>query len=138
MNRVIIQGRITKDVELRHTQTGTAIAKLNVAVRRKLKNKEGKYDSDFVNCIAYNQLGETISKYFKKGNRIAIEGRLQSGSYTNQKGDKIYTTDVVIDEVEFIDEKPKEETQTEIVKQAMSDDPYTAMGMKVEQSELPF
>lgn len=138
MNRIILSGRMTKDVELRHTQTGTAVAKFNVAVKRNVKNKEGKYDSDFINCIAYNQLGEMISKYFKKSSRIGLIGRIQSGSYTNQKGDKVYTTDIVVDEVEFLDEKPKEETiQTEIVQKAMSENPYEEFGKQV-QSELPF
>lgn len=137
MNKVNILGRITKDIELRHSQTGTAVAKFNVAVKRKQKNKEGNYDSDFINCVAYNQLAEMIHKYFAKGNRIAIDGRIQSGSYTNQKGDKVYTTDIVVEEVEFVDAK-QEETQTEIVQKAMSEDPYIAMGKQVQQSELPF
>ena len=109
MNKVWLSGRMTKDVELRHSQTGTAVAKFNVAVKRNVKNKEGKYDSDFVNCIAYNQLGEMISKYFKKGSRIGLIGRIQSGSYTNQKGDKVYTTDIVVERVEFLNNKKEEQ-----------------------------
>ena len=141
MNKIILLGTITKDIELRYSQTNVAMAKFSIAVKRETKNKEGNYDSDFVNCIAYNQLAETINKYFKKGNRILVEGRIQSGSYTNQKGDKIYTTDVVVEKINFVDKlEKKEETQTEIVKQAMSEDPYETFGKQVsiDDSSLPF
>ena len=140
MNKIILLGTITKDIELRYSQTNVAIAKFSIAVKRETKNKEGNYDSDFVNCIAYNQLAETINKYFKKGNRILVEGRIQSGSYTNQKGDKIYTTDVVVEKINFVDKlEKKEETQTEIVQKAMSEDPYEAMNQQIQMDTmLPF
>lgn len=105
MNKVCLLGTLTKDVDIRYTPSNVAVAKFTIALKRDVKNKEGNYDSDFINCLAYNQLAEVISKYFKKGNRILIEGRIQTGSYENANKEKIYTTDVVVEKMNFIDSK---------------------------------
>ena len=111
MNKVLILGTLVRDVELRYTQSGMAIARFSLAVRRDAKNKEGNYDSDFVNCVAYQKLGETIQKHFKKGSRILIEGHIQTGSY--EKDDKkVYTTDIIVENINFVDKIQKEENQS--------------------------
>lgn len=120
MNRIVGLGTLVKDVDLRYTKNDNAVARFTVALRRDVKNKEGNYDSDFVNCVAYNQLGETISKYFKKGNRILFEGRLQSGSYENNKGEKVYTTDVVVERINFVDKAEKTKETTELVEEPIT------------------
>ena len=101
MNKVILVGRLTKDPENR-TSGDTTVTRFSVAVNRNFKNANGEYEADFPNCIAFGKTAEFVEKYFKKGDAIGISGRLQTGSYTNKNGDKVYTTDVVIDTVEFV------------------------------------
>ena len=103
MNLFVFEGNLTRDVEIRYSQgeNATAIARTGVALRRRFKNAEGKYDADFVNLVAFGKNAEFLSKYFKKGSGITGKGEIRSGSYTNKDGVKVYTTDVNIIEVEF-------------------------------------
>lgn len=106
MNKVIEIGRLTRDPEVRYT-TGdkpTTIARFTLAVQRKFKTN-GKYEADFINCVAMSKTGEFVEKYFRQGNMVAIEGRIQTGSYTNKDGQKVYTTDVMCESVEFAQSK---------------------------------
>lgn len=105
MNRVDIVGRLYQDVDLKTSQSGKSIARTGVAVQRKYKNSEGKYDSDFINIIAFGATADFISKHFSKGQMIGITGSIQTGSYTNKNGQKVYTTDVVADTAEFVESK---------------------------------
>ena len=102
MNKVVLVGRLTRDPEVRSTSTGNSNARFTVAVNRNFKNKDGQYDADFISCVAFSRTAEFIAKYFKKGNMICLEGRIQTGSYDAQDGTKRYTTDVVVDNVEFV------------------------------------
>ena len=101
MNRVILMGRLTRDPEVRYSQTQSgeqmAIARYTLAIDRMGKNK----DADFPSCVAFGKQGEFAEKYLKKGMKIAVEGRIQTGSYTNKEGQKVYTTDVVVEKHEF-------------------------------------
>ena len=101
MNKVVLSGRLTRDVELRESEGGTKIARFNVAVKRNFKNKEGEYDADFISCVAYRNSAEFVGKYFHKGDGIIVEGRIQTGSYEAKDGVIKYTTDVVVENVEF-------------------------------------
>lgn len=103
MNKVVLMGRLTKDPEIRYStgENATAIARFTVAVNRKFKNAEGNYEADFINCVAFGKSAEFIEKYFAKGSMIALSGRIQTGSYTNKDGVKVYTTDVVVEDTEF-------------------------------------
>lgn len=103
MNKVIIVGRLTRDPEIRTTANST-MASFSVAVDRRFK-QEGQPDADFPRVIAWGKTAEFIEKYFHKGMKIAIEGRIQTGSYQNQNGQTIYTTDVIADAVEFVESK---------------------------------
>jgi len=106
MNKVILMGRLTRDPEVRYS-TGanpSAVAKYSLAVQRKFK-REGEPDCDFINCVAFGKTGEFAEKYLHKGTKIAVTGRIQTGSYTNNEGVKIYTTDVVVEEHEFCENK---------------------------------
>ena len=109
MNKVIIIGRFTRDPEIKYTtgENATATARFSLAVNRRFKNKEGNYDADFINCVAFGKTAEFIEKYFTKGMAIGIIGRIQTGSYTNKEGQKVYTTDVVVEETEFVESKNK-------------------------------
>lgn len=113
MNRVIIIGRITKDPEVRYAQSGTCIARYTLAVDRSYKNAEGNYEADFISCQAFGKNGEFAEKYLKKGMKIAIEGEIRTGSYTNKDGQKVYTTDVVVNHHEFTESKKSEDAPKE-------------------------
>lgn len=106
MNKVILIGRLTRDPEVRYSagENTTAIARYTLAVDRKYK-QEGQQNADFIQCIAFGKSAEFAEKYFRKGMKIAITGRIQTGSYTNKEGQKVYTTDVVIEEQEFAEGK---------------------------------
>ena len=107
MNKVQLVGRLTRDPEIRYSQgeNATATARFSVAVNRRFKNSEGNYDADFINCVAFGKSAEFVGKYFKKGMAIGLTGRIQTGSYTNKDGQKVYTTDVVVEETEFVESK---------------------------------
>ena len=107
MNKSILVGRLTRDPEVRYSQgeNANAVAPFTIAVNRRFNNNEGNYDSDFINCVAFGKSAEFIEKYFKKGMAIGITGRIQTGNYTNKDGVKVYTTDVVVEEAEFVESK---------------------------------
>ena len=105
MNKVILMGRLARDPEVRYGgANNTAVAKYSLAVPRKFK-RDGDQECDFINCVAFGKLGEFAEKYLRKGIKIAIAGRIQTGSYTNKDGQKVYTTDVVVEEQEFAESK---------------------------------
>lgn len=106
MNKTLLIGRATKDPDIRYTQSEQpmTIARFNLAVDRRFK-KEGEQSADFISCVAFGKTAEFIEKYVFKGTKIAVEGRIQTGSYTNNDGNKVYTTDVVVEQVEFAGSK---------------------------------
>lgn len=109
MNKVILIGRLTKDVETRYSGE-MAVSRYSLAVDRKFK-KEGEATADFINCVAFGKSGEFAEKYLKKGTKIAVTGRIQTGSYTNKDGVKVYTTDVIVEEHEFCESKSQDAPQ---------------------------
>lgn len=104
MNNVCLVGRLTRDPDTRYAQSGIAVTRFNVAVDRRFK-KDGEQTADFINCISFGKTAEFVEKYFSKGQRIGLTGRIQTGSYTNKEGKKVYTTDVVAENVEFVERK---------------------------------
>ena len=106
MNKVILMGRLTRDPEIRYSQgeRSTAVARYSLAVNRTFK-RDGDPDADFINCVAFGRQAEFAEKYLRKGTKIALTGRIQTGSYTNRDGQKVYTTDVVVEEQEFAESK---------------------------------
>ena len=123
MNKVIIIGRVVRDAEIRYSQgaSSTCIARYTLAVDRKFK-QEGQPTADFIKCIAFGKLGEFAEKYLHKGIKIAVTGRIQTGSYTNKDGQKVYTTDVVVEEQEFCESKSSNKSQGNDRPQTSSDD----------------
>ena len=103
MNNVQLIGRLTKDPEIRYTQSQTAVVSFTLAVDRRFK-KDGEQTADFISCKAWNKTAEFVSKYFTKGTRMALSGRIETGSYEGKNG-KVYTTEVIADNVEFVDSK---------------------------------
>ena len=107
MNKVILIGRLTRDPDVRYSQAGEgsmAVARYTLAVDRRIK-KDGEQSADFISCVAFGRSGEFAEKYLYQGIKIAITGRIQTGSYTNKEGIKVYTTDVVVEEQEFAESK---------------------------------
>lgn len=108
MNRVILMGRLTRDPEVRYTQGNEpiAVARYTLAVDRRARRQDGnEQTADFINIVAFRKAGEFAEKYFRQGMRVLVAGRIQTGSYTNKDGQRIYTTDVIADEQEFADAK---------------------------------
>lgn len=123
MNKVILIGRVVRDADIRYSQGAntTCVARYTLAVDRKFK-QEGQPTADFINCIAFGKLGEFAEKYLHKGVKIAVTGRIQTGSYTNKDGQKVYTTDVVVEEQEFCESKSSNQSQGNDRQQTSSDD----------------
>ena len=111
MNKVILMGRLTRDPEVRYSQgeRSMAIARYTLAVDRRGRRSQSQDGSeqtaDFINCVAFDRAGEFAEKYFRQGMRVLISGRIQTGSYTNREGQKVYTTDIIVDDQEFADSK---------------------------------
>ena len=107
MNKVILMGRLTRDPEVRYSQgdNATAVARYTLAVDRRFNRNNDEQTADFINCVAFGKSGEFAEKYLHKGTKIAITGRIQTGSYTNKDGVKVYTTDVVVEDHEFAESK---------------------------------
>ena len=108
MNKVILMGRLTRDPEVRYSQgeNSTAIARYTLAVDRRFRrNNDGEQTADFIGCVAFGRSAEFAEKYFRQGLKIIVSGRIQTGSYTNRDGQKVYTTEVVVEEQEFAESK---------------------------------
>lgn len=107
MNKVVLMGRLTRDPEVRYSsgETATAVARFTLAVDRRFARRDGEQTADFIGCVAFGRNAEFIEKYFRQGMRVSICGRIQTGSYTNRDGQKVYTTDVVVEEQEFAESK---------------------------------
>ena len=105
MNKILLIGRLTKAPELRYTQSGTAVASFTLAVNRSFANQNGEREADFINCIAWQKAAEFVSQYFKKGQQMALEGRLQVRSYDDNNGQRRWVTEVVTEKVEFVGSK---------------------------------
>ena len=114
LNTIIIMGRLTRDPELRRTGSGRAVANFSVAVERDWPNQDtGEKETDFIDCVAWRQTGEFVSKYFSKGSMIVVSGRLQIRSWTDKDGNKRKTAEIVADNVYFGESKKKESTSAE-------------------------
>lgn len=142
MNRACLVGRLTKDPELRTNTSGISKVTFTLAVNRRTANEDGTKQADFISCVAWRGLAETIAKYCSKGKEIAVEGRIETGSYEAFDGTKRYTTDLVVDNFTFVG--GKSETQAgdktqDIIKEEKVD-PFEEVGEIIELSdnELPF
>lgn len=106
MNKVILMGRLTRNPDIRYSQgeRSTCVARYTLAVNRRFK-RDGGPDADFISCVAFGRQGEFAEKYLKQGTKIVISGRIETGSYTNREGNKVYTTDVIVEEQDFAESK---------------------------------
>ena len=143
MNKVILVGRLTRDPEVRYTQgeNQTAIARYTLAVDRRFK-RDGEPTADFINCVVFGKSAEFAEKYFRQGLRVAISGRITTGSYTNKDGIKVYTTEVIVEEQEFAESKAESEAnktsnQQSVPTNASSGDGFMNIPDDIPE-ELPF
>ena len=149
MNKVFLVGRLARDPELRYTSSNLATMRCSIAVDRQFVKEGEERGADFINIVAFGNRAETMSKYLTKGSQIAVDGRIQTGSYDGQDGKKVYTTDVVVENFQFLDSKGSrnmdgldEPTDNNIPNEDTTDssDPFADFGAKIEvsDSELPF
>ena len=107
MNKVILMGRLTRDPDVRYSagESGTSVARYTLAVDRRFNKRDGEATADFISCVAFGRSAEFAEKYFRQGLKVVVTGRIQTGSYTNRDGNKVYTTDVAVEEQEFAESK---------------------------------
>ncbi|MDP4108241.1 MAG: single-stranded DNA-binding protein [Bacillota bacterium] len=120
LNKAIIIGNLVQDCSLRYTPTGVAVANFTLAVQRNFKNSQGEREADFIPVVAYKQLAEVCANYLDKGKKCCVEGRIQTRNYTNKDGQKVYITELIANEVEFL--SPKD----------------SSLGHEVDNSDAPF
>ena len=141
MNSTNIIGTITKDIELKETQSGVKYVRFSIAVNRNYKNEDGEYDTDFFNIVAWRKTAEFISEYFGKGKRIGISGRLQQSKFTDKDGNERTSVEIVANEVQLIEKKVKDEpSEVEETKEEdpMDDKVFAEFGDSIELSDDDF
>lgn len=155
MNKALLIGRLTKDPELRATSTGRNVCQFSIAVNRNFTNANGEREADFINCVVWDKQAENLVKYQKKGNQIAVDGRIQTRNYEDKDGKKIYVTEIFVSNVTFLDSKgsndsvnnleeplvkPGSITTEQIDSMPTANDPFASFGNEVQinDSDLPF
>lgn len=156
MNKAILVGRLTKDPELKMTEnTKREVCQFTIAVNRPYTNDDGERKADFINCVVWDKLAENLSKYQKKGNQVAVEGRIQTRNYDDKDGKKVYVTEVFVSNVTFLDSKgsndnvnnleeppvkPDSITTEQIDSMPTANDPFASFGNEVQinDDDLPF
>ena len=158
MNRVDLVGRLTRDPELRHTSSGRAVCQINLAINRTFTNQNGEREADFINVVVWDKQAENVSKYVTKGRLVSVEGRLQSRSYDDKDGKKVYVTEVIANSVQFLsaggtnnqsssvsevnpfDFGPAPETSRSVETVSVEKDPFESFGesVTISDNDLPF
>ena len=148
MNKAFLIGRLTRDPELRYSSSNTPIVNFTIAIDRQFTNRDGQRETDFIRIVAYNKQAENISKYVSKGSLVAVDGRIQTGSYDDKDGKRVYTTDIVADRVQFLDTRNSQPSSNEVNEDVspadfqnnveetnVSDDVFADFGSSIEISD---
>lgn len=145
LNRVVLIGRLTRDPELRYTSNGTAVTTFTLAVDRNYTNQQGEREADFLNIVVWRQLAELCANYLKKGRLTAVEGRIQTRSYDNQEGRKVYVTEIVADNVRFLESNRDRQDSVQGGKDFSPsydrrdyNDPFAGETIDISDDDLPF
>ena len=140
MNSINLIGNLTRDFDLKYSKSGTAYVTGGIAVQRKFKNQSGEYESDFINLKAFGKTAEMLANHFNKGSKIGISGSLQTGSYENQQGQRVYTSDVMVEQVTFVERKSNGQGnhQQNQNKPQASNDPFGGSSIDISDDSLPF
>ncbi len=144
MNKAFLVGRLTKDPELRYLSDNTAVVNFTIAINRLYTNQSGEREADFINVVVWRKQAENVKKYVAKGSLVAVDGRIQTRNYENQEGKRVYVTEVVADNVQFLDSKGQrvsnqgsvvEPNNQEVATTNVSDEPFADFGEALELSE---
>lgn len=155
INNLTLVGRLTKDPDLKYTGNGTAVATFTLAVNRNFTNQSGEREADFINCVIWRKPAETLANYAKKGVLIGVTGRIQTRSYDNQQGQKVYVTEVVADNFQLLESKnsnsgqntqgggvsngqASNNTNTQQNRNSMQSDPFSSSSIDIDDDSLPF
>lgn len=145
INRVVLVGRLTRDPEMRYTQSGIAVTRFTLACDRPFSGQDGKREADFIDCVVWRKQAENVSKYLSKGSMAGVDGRLQISSYEGQDGQKRYRAEVVADSVRFLSSKgdgrdnvpPPRDDEAPLAKGGFDQQPYSG-GIDLSDDDLPF
>jgi single-strand DNA-binding protein len=149
INRVVLAGRLTRDPELKYTPNGVAVANFTLAVNRPFKSQSGDSEADFINCVVWRKPAENLANYMSKGSLVGVDGRVQTRSFDNQEGKKVYVTEIVADSVQFLESKGGSNSNQNNnqsyngggqANQQQNDDPFKDKGEPIDISDddLPF
>lgn len=140
LNNVVLVGRMTRDAELRYTPQNQAVATFSLAVNRNFKNQNGERDADFINCVIWRQQAENLANWAKKGALIGITGRIQTRSYENQQGQRVYVTEVVAEKFQLLENQKERGNQQPVDNQPDfgRNEPMNANPMDISTDDLPF
>lgn len=146
LNRVVLVGRLTKDPDLRYTQSGIAVANFTVACNRPFKDQNGEQQADFINCVVWRKPAENLAQYMSKGSQVGVDGRIQTRTYEGQDGKTVFVTEVVADSVQFLESKKSNNQQSGNAEQFNQgqqnafNDPFANNGEPIDitDDDLPF
>lgn len=155
INNVVLVGRLTKDPDLKYTGNGTAVATFTLAVNRNFTNQSGEREADFINCVIWRKPAETLANYAKKGVLIGVTGRIQTRSYDNQQGQKVYVTEVIADNFQLLESKKADSSQNtqdggvsnsqttnnanaQQNRNNVQSDPFSNSSIDIDSQDLPF
>ncbi|UXU54275.1 single-stranded DNA-binding protein [Staphylococcus agnetis] len=138
LNRAVLVGRLTKDPEFRTTPSGVDVSTFTLAVNRNFKSKDGEQQADFINCVVFRKQAENVKNYLSKGSLAGVDGRLQSRSYENKEGQRVYVTEVVCDSVQFLEPKNNGQSNNQTKQQQgqAQDNPFD--NASIDDDDLPF
>ena len=141
LNNVNLCGRLTHDIDLRYTQSGKAVGSFSLAVNRNFKNSDGDYEADFINCTIWGKSAENLANFVSKGSLINVSGRLNTRNYDNKQGQKVYVTEVIVENFDLLDSKNKgKKVNKTSSKSHQSKDPFANSGQPIDitNEDLPF
>lgn len=137
LNRVVLVGRLTKDPTLKYTPNGVAVANFTLAVNRPFSNQQGEREADFINCVIWRKPAENVANFLKKGSLAGVDGRVQTRSYENSEGKRVFVTEVVAESVQFLEPKGSK-GQSDTSDQGGYDDPFGGGPVDISDDDLPF
>lgn len=143
INNVVLVGRLTKDPELKMTSSNTPFVNFSLAVNRSFTNQAGEREADFINCTIWNRAAENLAKYMRQGSLVGVEGRIQTRNYENEQGQRVYITEVVVNQLQYLEtrrdnDQPRSQQQTQTHSNDSQDEYYETSKKLVAEEDLPF
>lgn len=138
INRVTLTGRLTDDVDLRYTQSGHAVCNFRLAVDRRFKNEQGESEADFINCVIWSKSAENFANFTHKGSLVGIDGRIQTRNYENQNGQRVYVTEVVVEQFALLEPKQNNSVQQQSAPQTQQQPFNNGSNIDIDDDDLPF